>query len=372
MNLPFRSHHLLTLLDEWEKTFFPLDGFLARYFKNHKQIGSKDRKWITETVYQLVRFKEKLDYLVKKPTWLTRFERLSRLLDKELFKKAPLHIQSSFPKWYFTKLFETYGEKTVELCEILNQKAPTTIRVNTLLAKRDELFERFSKDHSLIKTKISPLGITWKERIHFFVMEEFQKGFFEIQDEGSQIIALFIDAKPGEKILDYCSGSGGKTLAFAPFMEKTGQVFLHDIRTSALKQAKKRLKRAHIQNAQIVLPVKKAKNRLMGKMDKVLVDAPCSGSGTLRRNPEMKEKLDINRLNELIFTQRAIFEEALEFLKKDGTIFYATCSIFPEENEKQVAYFVKHLGLTCLEQKTLLPKKGAHDGFFMAALKKIC
>jgi len=204
---------------------------------------------------------------------------------------------------------------------------------------------------------------------NFFATEEFKQGLFEIQDEGSQLIALLVGAQPKQQVFDYCAGAGGKTLAFAPNMHSQGQIYLHDIRAHALLQARKRLKRAGIQNAQIINDDSPKLPKLKKKMDWVLVDAPCSGSGTLRRNPDMKWKFDDAMITRLVGEQRKIFERALSFMSPEGRIVYATCSIFPEENQNQIDHFVKTYNLK-IEGKPFisLPKLNGMDGFFAAVL----
>ena len=188
-----------------------------------------------------------------------------------------------------------------------------------------------------------------------------------MQDEASQQVAALVQAKPGDHVLDYCSGSGGKALAFAPAMDGKGQIYLHDIRAHILQEAKRRLKRAGVQNAQ-VLTTDKLKP-LKKKCDWVLVDAPCTGTGTLRRNPDMKWRFTGEMLQRLIGEQRTIFEKALSYLKPEGRIVYATCSILKEENSEQIAHFLKTYGLK-LEDSPLqtLPEEGGMDGFFGAVL----
>ena len=184
--------------------------------------------------------------------------------------------------------------------------------------------------------KFSPCGIEFHKRINFFELEEFKAGFFEVQDEGSQLMADLVDAAPGQSVLDYCAGSGGKTLAFAPKMQEKGQIFLHDIRPFALQEARKRLRRAVIQNAQIVLPDHQNLKRLKKKMHWVLVDVPCTGTGTMRRNPDMKWNFTRETLERLMGQQRTIFEKALSFMRPDGRIVYATCSLLKESKSGSV------------------------------------
>ena len=202
-------------------------------------------------------------------------------------------------------------------------------------------------------------------------MEEFKKGYFEVQDEASQLIAELIAIEPGMRFLDYCAGSGGKSLAIAPRLKERGQLFLHDIRPRALLEARKRLKRAGIQNAQL-LPADSPNKRLLKmKMDWVLVDAPCTGTGTFRRNPDMKWKFEDQLLPRIIQEQREIFEEALSFLKPGGHIVYATCSVLPQENLHQAAYFLDRFPLEQIgEPFSSIPLTGEMDGFFGVVFKK--
>ena len=213
------------------------------------------------------------------------------------------------------------------------------------------------------------MGIQFQQKANFFAMEEFKEGLFEIQDEGSQLLADLIAANPQQKVLDYCAGSGGKTLGFAHKLRGKGQIYLYDIRPLALKQAKKRLLRAGIQNAQLILNDKQWKP-LKKSMDWILLDVPCSGSGTLRRNPDLKWKFKADQMGTLIQEQRNIFEKSLPYLKRGGSIVYSTCSLFQEENEKQIEYFLEHFPFELDgEPSCWLPQKGGRDGFFGAVLK---
>jgi 16S rRNA C967 or C1407 C5-methylase (RsmB/RsmF family) len=201
-------------------------------------------------------------------------------------------------------------------------------------------------------------------------MEEFKNGLFEVQDEASQLVSFLLDAKPGQQVLDFCSGSGGKTLGFAHKLSARGQIYLHDIRDYVLGEAKKRLKRAGIQNAQVLYFNDPKKSRLKKTMDWVLVDAPCSGSGTLRRNPDMKWRFNPSSIENLEQEQRQIFTEALSYVKPGGKIIYATCSILPQENQDQVNYFLSKFPLKLLQAPLeTFPVDGGMDGFFAAVFE---
>lgn len=370
----FRDHHLHTFFEAYEKEEIPLDLALNRYFRAHKALGAKDRAFVAETIYALVRWRGLLDELcTKPPSWDAR---IACFLQEDLEKQKkrsdlPAHIRVSFPKILFDLLVDNYGlERAVELCLTCNSPAPTTVRANALKTTREALLELWKSRYAVVPTAKSHWGITFLKKINFFELPEFKQGLFEVQDEGSQLLASLVQAKPGERVLDYCAGSGGKTLAFAPAMENRGQIYLHDIRAQVLLECKRRLRRAGIQNAQIA-PADDAKLKKLKKgMDWVLVDAPCSGSGTLRRNPDMKWKFSLEMLKRLVGQQRTIFEKALSFVKPQGSIVYGTCSILKEENEQQVAHFLKVYNLELDgEPFQTLPSDGGMDGFFGAVFR---
>lgn len=371
----FRENHLLKILSQFEAQKGPLDLFLRNYFRAIKSIGSKDRKFISDAIYGMIRWKGLLDHFCKeKPTWEARYHIFQKnaphfhLPDPTI----PLHVRLSFPKSYFQTLVTSLGEeRATQFCLASNQSAPTTVRVNLLKITRNELLKRWENMYEVSPSPVSPWGIVFHKKINFFGTEEFREGLFEVQDEGSQLVAALVCATPKQKVLDYCAGSGGKTLAFAPRMEHRGQIYLHDIRPHALQEAKKRLCRAGIQNAQLLFPEDLTKKKsLGGLMDWVLVDAPCSGSGTLRRNPDMKWKFDPSMIDALIAEQRTIFAEALSFLRKDGKIVYATCSVLPQENEEQVNFFMERHQLEMVTSPFCSsPLENCMDGFFAVVLK---
>jgi len=375
MHHPFRIHHLLTILESFDEQTAPIDLFVSRYFRAHKAIGSKDKKFITEILYGMIRWKGLLDYLCDNPyTWEKRLNTFLSIDTEKCFNDAeiPLHIRCSFPKDLFDLIIDSHGEELgCAICLACNEPAPTAIRVNSFKTTREALIKSWDNKFSISPCEVSNNGIIFHKKINFFELPEFKNGFFEIQDEASQMVGKLVTAEPGQQVMDYCAGSGGKTLAFAPFMKNHGQIFLHDIRENILQQARKRLKRAGIQNAQTVHAEDPKLKKLKKKMDWVLVDAPCSGTGTLRRNPDMKWKFSREMLERLVGQQRQIFEKGLSFLKPDGKIIYATCSILKEENELQLEHFLStySLELTAPPFQSI-PKKGEMDGFFGAILKK--
>jgi 16S rRNA C967 or C1407 C5-methylase (RsmB/RsmF family) len=273
----------------------------------------------------------------------------------------------SCPKLLFDLLVKAYGEaKASEFCRVSNERAPVTIRVNTLKNIREELMQEWSAQKiSFTPCEQSANGLVVQSNMNFFAMPEYKAGKFELQDEGSQLLADLVSTSPNDWVLDYCAGAGGKSLAIAAKMKNRGQLFLHDVRKSALLEARKRLNRAGVQNAQFVgADNKKKKKQLLGKMQWVLVDAPCSGTGTLRRNPDLKWRFTSEGLAELTALQVKIFSEAMAYVQPGSFIVYATCSVLPQENEEQASYFMKTYGLTKIKEFSSLPESGKMDGFY--------
>jgi len=373
--LPYREHHILQILESYEQQHLPLDLFISKWFRANKALGSKDRGVIAETIYTLIRWMGLIDHLCEKPvTWKQRlavFENFHYAdhLDK---KEIPQHVRLSFPKVLYELIVNTHGEaKAHELCLISNTIAPTTVRANAMKIGRNELLNRWKDAYSVKSCKHAANGITFIKKINLFGLPEFKEGCFEVQDEGSQLLAELVAAEPGQQVMDYCSGSGGKTLAFAPLMGNKGQIFLHDIRPHALEEARKRLRRAGIQNAQIIKSDNEVNlKKLKKKMDWVLVDAPCTGTGTMRRNPDMKWSFTAETLTRLVGQQRTIFEKALSFMHPKGKIIYGTCSLLKEENEEQIAHFMKTYKLKLVgEPFQTLPTEGGMDGFYGAVFE---
>lgn len=372
----FREFHLLAILTGYEQQNLPLDLYVSHYFRANKALGSKDRGFIVENLYALIRWKGLLNYLTQDNfDWQKRWQAfteldLARVQEDD---SIPWHIRVSFPEELFRLFVNSYGlEQAISLCLASNQPAPTTVRANALKTSRAKLLEQWQNRFDVSPCHQAPCGIIFHKKINFFDLPEFKQGLFEVQDEASQLLAGLVQATPHDLVLDYCSGSGGKTLAFAPAMQNQGQIFLHDVRPRVLLECRKRLKRAGIQNAQIVNGENDPKlKKLKKKCDWVLVDAPCSGTGTLRRNPDMKWKIDTATVQRLVGVQRNIFEKALSYLHPEGKIVYATCSLLKEENQDQLDHFMAtyHLEMAG-EIFQSLPATGKGDGFFGAVLKR--
>jgi 16S rRNA C967 or C1407 C5-methylase (RsmB/RsmF family) len=356
--MKFRQYHLSAVLESLESHKIPLDALLSRYFRLHKALGSKDRLFISETLYHYVRWKSLFQHLGLTPADLDPAPYLKDPL-------IPVHVRVGMPEVLYNLLVQAYGAgKAEEICLVSNTRAPLTIRVNPLKITREALLAKWEKTFKVTACPHSPYGIYFHEKINFYTLPEFNDGLFEVQDEASQLAALMVKAKPKQHVLDYCAGAGGKTLAFAHMLENTGQIYLHDIRHAALLEARKRLNRAGVQNVQFTLPPGK------NKIDWVVVDVPCSGTGTFRRNPDLKWKIELSNLENLVREQREIFAEAFSYLHPKGTIVYMTCSLLPQENEEQAAYFKNTYGLEVVETFQTLPVQNGMDGFFAVSLKK--
>ena len=372
--LPFRKFHLMQLLESYDERQLPLDLIVHDYFRSHKALGAKDRSEIASTLFPLMRWLGLVDHLSEKPlTWEKRVETFENLNFYKLSSDLPLHTRVSFPKELFDQIEQSHGlEKATDLCLISNDEAPLTIRVNPMKTTREEMLKRWEGVFEIAPCPHSPLGIVFENRCNLFQLEEFKAGLFEMQDEGSQLLADLIQAKPGDLVLDFCAGSGGKTLAFGPKMQNKGQIYLHDIRPHTLLEAKKRLKRSGIQNAQTVLAKDERLKKLKKRMNWVLVDAPCTGTGTLRRNPDLKWKYSDEVLNRLLGQQRTIFEQALSYLHPEGKIVFATCSILNSENESQMEHFCKTYNLKVEGEPFIsLPTPKGMDGFFGVVFSRI-
>ncbi len=359
MNVPFRTYHLRAFFDGWDGQI-PLDLALYHYFKERRALGSKDRKAVTTAVYDIVKWKRLIDFPEEN---LMMDDRIDEYLHGHFRerKDVPGAVRVSLPDFLWDRLVKAYGEeKAFKIGEILNTRAPLTLRVNTLKTTRDTLLENLKNKIDVAPTSRSPWGIHVLEGAKVRQLPEHEKGLFEIQDEGSQLLSQEIAIKPGELFLDYCAGSGGKSLAVAMQMKGKGQLFLHDVRKKSLTEAKERLARAGIQNYQML------NNKHKKGIDWVLVDAPCSGTGTLRRSPEMKWKLTEDSIARFVQLQREVIAEALPFCKPNGHFVYATCSLLQEENEEQVEYILAHYPVKLVSTLKILPEENGPDGFFSA------
>mmetsp|Transcript_31776 Transcript_31776/g.91352 ORF Transcript_31776/g.91352 Transcript_31776/m.91352 type:complete len:384 (+) Transcript_31776:66-1217(+) len=378
-----RVRHLEYALNAFEKTrknetpYLPLDLFLRRYFQAHKFLDAKDRAWIADKTYELHRWRGLIDHLTHSPhNWVNRmrtFFTSNRWRSQTQNRKLPHHVRCSFPEPLFARFEKQYGTKVAcEICDVLNEPPVTFLRVNVGRITRDKVHTFLtSRGVPVEKTVNSKVGLYMAEKQKLLEMPEYKLGYVEIQDESSHLIAQQVDAKPGENVLDYCAGSGGKALCFAPPMLNGGHVYLHDNRDLKLFEARKRMRKASVKNYTLLPPGHPLLPKLRGKMDWVLVDAPCSQTGSLRRNPDMKWTYSDDRLWLWVAQQREIFEMALKYLNDGGKIVYATCSTLEEENAQQVRFFCEKFGLY-LSRPPLhaLPQSKGMDGFFVATMER--
>jgi 16S rRNA (cytosine967-C5)-methyltransferase len=301
-------------------------------------------------------------------------------------------IEYSFPDWMAQKLIEQYGENEVDkICASLNEQAPLTLRVNMLKTTVEQCQAELSKQGvETTKTSLSPFGLNLSKRINVFSLSIFRDGWFEVQDEGSQLLPFLIDPKPNAKLLDVCAGAGGKTLEFAALMKNRGEIFATDINSYRLEELRKRMKRAGAQNVRVqeIQAIEDLNEQYSNFFDIVFIDAPCSGLGTIRRNPGMKWMVTEQTVDEVSDKQRSILHSSGSLVKPGGKIVYATCTLLRQENEGVVEEFMvrnpefKLVEVNGLLDKwnngfvtagsffKLLPHIHGTDGFFCAVLEK--
>merc|ERR1712194_124424 len=309
-------------------------------------------------------------------SWVTRmrtFFLTDRWKSQTQNDKLPHHVRCSFPQELFSKIETSIGTRAaLDICDVLNESPMTFLRVNTAKISRDKVYTFLSsRGVPVEKTLNSKVGLLMTSKQKMLELPEYKLGYFEIQDESSQLISRQVDAKPGDLVMDFCAGSGGKSLCIAPPMLNRGQVFMHDVRDMKLFEAKRRLRKAGIQNYMLLPPSHPLLPKLRMKMDWVLVDAPCSQTGALRRNPDMKWAYSDKRMWQWVGQQREIFETALKYVKDGGKIVYATCSVLEEENAHQVRYFCEKFGLYLTHPPLhALPQTRGCDGFFVATMER--
>ncbi|WP_235471517.1 RsmB/NOP family class I SAM-dependent RNA methyltransferase [Herbaspirillum hiltneri] len=317
--------------------------------------------------------------------WLTRTAQIDR-------NKLPLAMRANMPPWLLDKLIARDGEAAaMELAAALNQPAPLDLRVNAIKANREDVMAALAAAPILCEaTPYSPLGLRVIKKPALQNLPLFKDGAIEVQDEGSQLLAQIVGVKRGEMVVDFCAGAGGKTLALGAAMRNTGRLYAFDISEKRLAKLKPRLARSGLSNVHPVMIAHEndAKvKRLAGKIDRVLVDAPCSGLGTLRRNPDMKWRQTVETVAEMNVKQISILTSAARLVKAGGRLVYGTCSFLNEENEDIVTEFLQAnpdftlvpMNTVLAEQKIdldtgeylkMLPHVHHTDGFFAAVLER--
>lgn len=393
----------------------PADSTLSHYFRRHPKLGSRERGVIAEAVYAVLRNKrfytdfagsgnapamQRLALLGLAES--AGVDSLSELppADEEWLKSVlatdrsllPPEIRANLPQWLYDKLVAQYGEEqTAQLAQALNQNAPLDLRVNSLVASREEVVGALkAAPIESEPTRYAPLGLRVQKKPALQNLPLFKNGAIEVQDEGSQLLTHIVGAKRGEMVADFCAGAGGKTLALGALMRNTGTLYAFDISEKRLGKLKPRLARSGLSN---VHPVRLEHEndarikRLAGKLDRVLVDAPCSGLGTLRRNPDIKWRQSPEGIVELQQKQSAILKSAARMVKLGGRLVYATCSLLREENEDVAAQFLathpdfalvpmkdvlaeQKIALEMGDYLKLLPHLHQTDGFFAAVFER--
>jgi 16S rRNA (cytosine967-C5)-methyltransferase len=337
----------------------PADQVVSRFFRDHRELGPRERATLAETVYTVLRKKLLFDHL--SPSGSGSKERRMAILGfhgpRDFLKSALNDFEKrwldncdavkpddllerhrhNLPEWLVAPLKAQAGDGFWALAESLQQPAPLDLRVNALTDKRAEVKAELAKAGVPSKaTPFSPWGLRIDGKPALTKLEAFARGAIEVQDEGSQLLALLLDAKRGEMVVDFCAGAGGKTLAIGATMRSTGRLYAFDTSAHRLDALKPRLARSKLSNvhpAAIAHERDDRIKRLAGKIDRVLVDAPCSGLGTLRRNPDLKWRQSPKSVEELTAKQTAILHSAARLVKPGGRLVYATCSVLPEENE---------------------------------------
>lgn len=377
------------------------DKVIQKLLKRDKRWGSRDRAFVAETTYDIVRWKRLYAEIanVKAPYDRDNLWRLFavwatlkgiKLPDWKYFVGTPTRkikgrfdelsksrvYRESVPDWIDAIGVKELGENiwTKELA-VQNKQADVVLRVNTLKTNKSQLIDNLN-DEQIEAESINgyPDALKLIERANVFKTEVFKKGAFEVQDASSQLVARFLDVKPGMKVVDTCAGAGGKTLHIAALMENKGQIVAMDIYESKLKKLKIRAKRNGVHNIDLkVLDSTKPIKKLYEKADRVLIDAPCSGLGVLRRNPDSKWKLKPEFIEEIKKVQKEVLQKYASMVKPGGKLVYATCSILPSENEKQIETFLKsEMGekFKLVKDQSILAHKSGYDGFYMALLEK--
>lgn len=337
----------------------PADAVVSRYFRDHRSLGPRERATLAETVYTVLRKKLLFDHMA--PSGSGPKERRLAILGfhgpRDFLKSAltdqeknwldqcdsiqPADLMErhrhNLPEWLVQPLKDQLGDGFWPLVDTLSQSAPLDLRVNALTAKRADVQKELKQAGiASVPTPYSPWGLRIEGKPPLAKLDAFTRGAIEVQDEGSQLLALLLDAKRGEMVVDFCAGAGGKTLAIGAAMRNTGRLYAFDTSAHRLDALKPRLARSGLSNvhpAAIAHERDDRIKRLAGKIDRVLVDAPCSGLGTLRRNPDLKWRQSPKSIEELVAKQTAILQSAARLLNPGGRLVYATCSVLPLENE---------------------------------------
>ena len=420
-NLLRQAAMMLTNLLEFNS---PADVKLSEFFRNNRDLGTKERAFVAESVYGVLRRLRYLSAVTANEAgdpddarklilaWLLRVQgksirELEPILSEQQTEWAqaikakttenlPLAVQADVRDWLWAKLVAQYGEQlALTICRSMFEQAGLDLRVNTIKGTREEVLAKMQsentvKDNVIEITPFSPTGIRMGAKLNISKHVLFEAGKIEVQDEGSQLLSYLVAPKRGQMVADFCAGAGGKTLAIGALMKNTGRLYAFDVSEKRLANLGKRLKRSGLSNlhAQVISSETDPKlKRLNGKFDRVLVDAPCSGFGTLRRNPDLKWRFEAQDIVELNVKQTAILARAAKLTKAGGRLIYATCSLLQDENEAIAeAFLAEHndfklvpanevlaqqqINVDTGKYLKLLPHLHGTDGFFAAVFEK--
>jgi 16S rRNA (cytosine967-C5)-methyltransferase len=377
------------------------DKMVAQALKKDKRWGSHDRKFVAETIYEIVRWKRLYTEIAEVKDPFTRDDiwrifavwavlRGIKLPDWKYFEATPTRkikgrfdeltkirkFKESIPDWIDELGLKELGQETWEKeLTAQNEQARVILRVNTLKTTKEKVRSILMDNN--IETELlkdQPDALVLKERANVFIIPAFKQGFYEVQDASSQLVAYYLDVKPGMRVVDTCAGAGGKTLHLASLMENKGQLIAMDIYESKLKQLKIRAKRNGVFNAEFrVIDTTKVIKRLHEKADRVLIDAPCSGLGVLKRNPDSKWKLQPEFIDNIKKVQEEVLHNYSKIVKPGGKMVYATCSILPSENQEQVQKFLKTeegQKFKLVKDQNVFAHQSGFDGFYMALMEK--
>lgn len=392
---------LIGIHDCLQETFFEknkyADKVIERLLKSHKKWGSQDRAVVSEIFYNIIRWKKRLEYymgegvkpgniyklilayLLWTKTHYKKFEEFDGIKVADILNKLKKNtvptkaIEHSIPDWLAETLEKELGSKWEKEIIALNELAPTVLRANTLKTTVKELVSDLHDENvESFSIKGYPDAVQLEEKKNVFLTTAFKEGLFEVQDASSQKIGYFLDVKEGQRVVDACAGAGGKTLHIASLMKNKGQIVALDIFNWKLAELKRRAKRAGAHNIETrLIDDNKVIKRLHNSADRLLIDAPCSGLGVLKRNPDSKWKIDQEFIDRIKKEQQQILQDYSKMVKKGGQMVYATCSILPSENNLQVQEFLKNnANFKFIKEEKVMPSEG-YDGFYMALLERV-
>ncbi|MGB0891241.1 MAG: RsmB/NOP family class I SAM-dependent RNA methyltransferase [Flavobacteriaceae bacterium] len=374
---------------------------VEKALKRDKRWGSRDRKFVAETIYDITRWKRlygeianvKVPYSrpdlwrlfsvwcvlrgIPLPDWNQIEPTPTRRIKGKFDELSKIRkFRESIPDWIDEVALEELGEKVWDKeMSALNKQAEVILRTNTLRTSKESLQKQLRTENIITETLPKhPDALKLVERANVFKTKAFKDGLFEVQDASSQLVAAYLDVKPGMKVVDTCAGAGGKTLHLSALMQNKGQIVAMDIYESKLRKLKIRARRNGAHNIDLkVLDSTKPVKKLHNKADRVLIDAPCSGLGVLRRNPDSKWKLQPEFLDNIRNTQQEVLQSYSKMVKSGGKMVYATCSVLPSENQQQVEFFLNSdagKDFTFISDEKILAHTSGYDGFYMALLEK--